>query len=87
MKDKVLSTIALITIFVPLTVVFFWKPDNPNATVLLIGYFIFVAISFCYALFLFAKKRLRDTDTKVSLGVNSLYLVGILVFVVIPHII
>lgn len=87
MKDKVLSMIALITIFIPLTVVFFWKPDNLNATALLIGYFIFVAISFCYSLFLFAKKRLRDLNTKVSLGVNSLYLLGILVFVVIPHLI
>jgi hypothetical protein len=42
----VLSTIAFITVFIPLIVVFFWKPDNPNATSLLIGYFIFIGISF-----------------------------------------
>lgn len=87
MKDKVLSTIALITVFVPLTVVFFWKADNPNATALLIGYFIFIALSFCYALYLVAKKHLRNTSTKISLGVNGLYVVGILISVVLPRLI
>lgn len=87
MKDKILSIIDLITVFVPLTVVFVWEPTDPNATSIIIGYCIFIALSFCYALFLFAKKHLRDTYTKVSLGVNGLYLVGILAFVVIPHLI
>lgn len=87
MKDKVLSIISLITVFVPFTIVFFWKPTDPNATAIIIGYCIFIALSFCYALFLFVKKHLRDTYTKISLGVNGLYLVGILVFVVIPHLI
>lgn len=87
MKDKVLSISSLITVFVPFTIVLFWKPTDPNATAIIIGYCIFIALSFCYALFLFAKKHLRDTYTKVSLGLNSLYLVGILVFVVIPHLI
>lgn len=87
MKDKVLSIISLITVFVPFTIVFFWKPTDPNATSIIICYCIFIALSFCYALFLFAKKHLRDTYTKISLGVNGLYLVGILVFVVIPHLI
>lgn len=31
MKEKILSTIALITVFVPFTVVFIWKPDSPAA--------------------------------------------------------
>ena len=87
MKNKVLSTIALITIFIPLTVVFFWRPDNPNATALLIGYFIFIAFSFCYSLFLLIKKHLKDTNTKIALGVNSLYLAAILILVVIPRLI
>jgi len=86
MKDKILSMIALITIFVPMTVVFFWKPDNPNATALLIGYFIFIALSFCYTLILFMKKHLRNTNTKIALGVNSLYLAGILILVILPRI-
>ncbi|SHL82711.1 hypothetical protein SAMN02745136_05777 [Anaerocolumna jejuensis DSM 15929] len=88
MKNKVLSTIALITIFIiPLTVVFFWRPDNPNATALLIGYSIFIAFSFCYSLFLLIKKHLKDTNTKIALGVNSLYLAAILILVVIPRLI
>ncbi|WP_312653777.1 hypothetical protein [Aminipila sp.] len=87
MKDKILSTIALITIFVPFTIAFLWNPTDPKATAIIIGYCIFIALGFCYSLFLFVKKHLRDTNTKVSLGVNSLYLVGILVFVVIPHLI
>lgn len=86
MKDKIASTIALITIFVPLTVVFFWKPDNPNATTLLIGYFVFIVLSFCYCLFLFIKKHLKEPNTMIALGVNSLYLAGILILVILPRI-
>ncbi|MFT8352105.1 hypothetical protein [Clostridium saccharoperbutylacetonicum] len=87
MKDKVLSTIALISIFIPFTVVSFWNPTDTKATAIIIGYCIFIALSFCYSLFLFIKRRLRDTNTKIALGVSSLYLVGILFLVVIPHLI
>ncbi len=85
MKENILSTIALITVFVPLTVAFIWKPDSPAATAIIIGYCIFAAISFVYALFLFAKMKLRDINTKIALGVNAVYVAGILVTVIIPH--
>ena len=85
MKDKVLSVIALITVFVPITIFFVWNPSNPNATKIVIGYCIFIAISFIYSLFLFAKKHVRDTNTKIAFGLNGLYLVGILALVVIPR--
>ncbi len=32
LKEKILSTIALITVFVPLTVAFVWKPDSKSMT-------------------------------------------------------
>ncbi len=97
MKENILSTIALITVFVPLTVAFIWKPDSPAATAIIIGYcifaaisfvyalFLFAAISFVYALFLFAKMKLRDINTKIALGVNAVYVAEILVTVIIPH--
>ncbi len=85
MKENILSTIALITVFVPLTVAFIWKPDSPAATAIIIGYCIFAAISFVYALFLFAKMKLRDINTKIALGVNAVYVAEILVTVIIPH--
>ncbi|AGL00579.1 hypothetical protein [Desulfoscipio gibsoniae] len=87
MKDKILSIISFITVFVPITIFFVWNPTNPNATGIVIGYFIFIALSFCFALFLFAKKHLRDIYTKIALGLNGLYLVGILALVVIPRLI
>lgn len=85
MKETVLSKIALITIFVPLTVVFVWKPTSPSATAIIIGYCIFAALSFMYALLLFAKLRLRDNYTKIALGVNGIYVLGIIVTVIIPR--
>lgn len=85
MKEKILSTIALITIFIPLTAAFIWKPDSPAATAIIIGYCIFAVVSFIYALFLFVKMKLRDNNTKIALGVNAVYVVGILVTVIIPH--
>lgn len=85
MKEKILSTIALITVFVPLTAVFVWEPTSPAATAIIIGYCIFTALSFLYALFLFVKMHFRDIYTKISLGVNAVYVVGILVTVIIPR--
>ena len=44
MKEKVLSMIALITVFVPLTAAFVWKSDSPAATAIIIGYCIFAEL-------------------------------------------
>ncbi len=85
MKNKTLSIIALITVFIPFTIFFVWNSANPNAAAIVIGYCIFIALSFIYSLFLFAKKHLRDTYTKIAFGLNGLYLAGILALVVIPR--
>ena len=85
MKQKVLSVIALITVFVPIAALPFWRPGAPYATALVIGYCIFAAISFLYALFLFLKMKIKDTRVKIALGVNAVYVVGILITVVLPR--
>lgn len=85
MKDKILSIISFITVFIPITMIFVWKLNVINTTFIAIGYSIFIAISFCYALFLFAIKNLKNIYTKVSLGMNGFYLVGVLATVVIPR--
>jgi hypothetical protein len=46
---------------------FIWKPDSPAATAIIIGYCIFAAVSFIYAIFLFVKMKLRDINTKIAL--------------------
>ena len=50
-----------------------------------IGYGVFIVASFLYALFLFFKRQQRDIYVKVGLGVNALYLLGILFMVIIPR--
>lgn len=85
MKSKILSIISFITIFVPITMLFVWKPTAPNATAIVIGYCIFIAISFLYALFVFCKVHLRDIYIKIGLVVNALYLLGVLGLVVLPR--
>lgn len=85
MKNKILSMISFITVFVPITMMFVWKPTALNATAIAIGYCIFIAISFFYALFLFCKEHLRDIYVKIGLGVNALYLFGVLTLIVIPR--
>lgn len=85
MKNKILSIISLITIFVPITMLFVWKPTSPNATTIAIGYCVFIAISFFYALFLFTKMHIRDIYAKIGLIVNALYLIGVLALVVFPR--
>lgn len=85
MRQKILSAIAFITVFVPLTAVLVWEPTSPSATAIIIGYCIFAVLSFLYALFLVVKMKFRDIYTKLALGLNAIYVVGILVTVVIPH--
>lgn len=85
MKNKILSIISLITIFIPISMLFVWKPTAPNATTIVIGYCIFIAISFAYSLLIFFKMHIRDVYTKIGLGVNTLYLLGILGLVVLPR--
>jgi len=85
MKDKILSIIAFVTVFFPMTVFLVWEPADPNATSIVIGYCIFIVLSFCYTWFLFVKKQLKNTYTKISLGLNSFYLLLILVSVVLPR--
>jgi heme/copper-type cytochrome/quinol oxidase subunit 4 len=85
MKQKALSVIALITVFVPIVALLFWKPDAAYATALVIGCCIFAAISFLYALFLFLKMKIKDTRVKIALGINAVYVVGILITVVLPR--
>ncbi len=85
MKNKILSIIALLTIFVPFTVFFVWKPELPNASAIIIGYCVFIAASFLYSLFLFLRIKLKDNYTKIALGINGIYLAGILFTVVFPR--
>lgn len=85
MKQKVLSVIALITIFVPIAALPFWRPDAPYATALVIGCCIFAVVSFLYALFLFLKIKIKDTHVKIALSVNAVYVVGVLITVVLPR--
>lgn len=85
MKNKILSIISLITVFVPITMLFVWKPTSLNATTIAIGYCVFIAVSFLYALFLFLKMHIRDIYAKIGLAVNALYLIGVLALVVLPR--
>lgn len=82
---KGLSIISFITIFVPISMFFVWKPTSPNATAIAAGYSIFILISFLYTLLLFCKVHLRDIYVKVGLAVNAIYLLVILFLVVIPR--
>lgn len=87
MNDRILSIISFITVFVPFTILFVWKPTAPGAAGIAIGYCTFIALSFCFALALFAKKHMRDVYTKIALGLNGLYLAAIFVMVVLPRLI
>lgn len=87
MLERILSAVAILTILIPFTVVLLWNPSNPNASTILIGYCIFTTISFFYSLYIYLKIHLRNTNTKIALGVNGIYLIIILALVVAPRLI
>ena len=85
MKEKILSIISLVTIFVPLTMLFVWNLRlQMQQLLLLVTVFLLLPVFFTHYSY-FSKKQQRDIYVKVGLGVNAFYLLGILFMVIIPR--
>lgn len=77
MKNKVLTTINTIMLFVPWTILplrmFDWALKSPTAEIMIACYAAFMIFSGIFTIFTYAKGKVRSNLMKVCLVVNSLY--------------
>lgn len=79
MKNKVLTTISTIMLFVPWTILplrtFDWALKSPTAEIMISCYAVFMIFSGFFVIASYFKTKVQNGLMKVCLVVNSLYMV------------
>lgn len=86
MKNKILTAISTIMLFVPWTILplrtFDWALESPVAEIMISCYAAFMIFSGIFTIVSYAKAKVQNNLMKVDLVVNSLYAVfGVIVFI------
>lgn len=91
MKNKILTTISTLMLFVPWTILplrsFDWALESPAAEIMISCYAAFMIFSGVFTIVSYVRTKARNNLMKVCLVINSLYAVfGIAVFgmIIIP---
>lgn len=94
MKNKILTTISTIMLFVPWTILllrtFDWALESPVAEIMISCYAAFMIFSGIFTTVCYVKAKLQHNLMKVCLVINGLYMVGgiaVLTMMIIPKII
>ncbi|MCQ4023249.1 MULTISPECIES: hypothetical protein [unclassified Ruminococcus] len=93
MKNKILTAISTIMLFIPWTILplrtFDWALESPVAEIMIACYAAFMIFSGVFTILSYVKAKARNNLMKVCLIVNSLYAVGgvaALVMIILPKI-
>ncbi len=86
MKNKILTVISSIMLFVPWTILplrtFDWALESPVAEIMIFCYAAFMIFSGIFTAISYTKAKVQNNLMKVDLVVNSLYAVfGVCVFI------
>ena len=85
MKNKILTAVSTIMLFVPWTILplrtFDWALESPVAEIMIACYAAFMIFSGVFTIISYIKAKAQSNLMKVCLVVNSLYAVGGIVFV------
>lgn len=77
MKNKILTAVSTIMLFVPWTIlplrIFDWALRSPTAEIMISCYAAFMIFSGIFTIFSYAKGKARSNIMKICLVVNSLY--------------
>lgn len=80
MKNKILTTISTIMLFVPWTILplrkFDWALESPAAEIMISCYAAFMIFSGIFTMISYIKAKVQNNLMKVCLIVNGLYAVG-----------
>lgn len=80
MKNKILTAISAIMLFIPWTILpirtFDWALESPVAEIMIASYAVFMIFSGVFTILSYVKARAQNNLMKICLIVNSLYAVG-----------
>jgi hypothetical protein len=84
MKNKILTAVSTIMLFIPWTILplraFDWALESPVAEIMIACYAAFMIFSGVFTIISYAKAKAQNNLMKVCLVVNSLYAVAGVVF-------
>lgn len=84
MKNKILTAVSTIMLFIPLTILplraFDWALESPVAEIMIACYAAFMIFSGVFTIISYVKAKAQNNLMKVCLVVNSLYAVAGVVF-------
>ena len=80
MKNKILTVISTLMLFIPWTILpirsFDWALESPVAEIMISYYAAFMIFSGAFTLISYVKEKVQNNLMKVCLIINSLYAVG-----------
>lgn len=80
MKNKILTTISFIMIFIPWTILPLrenaWALESPTAEIMIACYAVFMIFSGAFTIIAYVKAKIQNNLMKVCLIINGLYLAG-----------
>lgn len=84
MKNKILTAVSTIMLFVPWTILplrtFDWALESPAAEIMIACYAVFMVLSGVFTILSYVKTKAENSLMKVCLVVNSLYAVAGITF-------
>ncbi len=84
MKNKILTMICTLMLFIPWTILplrtFDWALESPAAEIMIACYAVFMVFSGIFTIISYAGAKLRDNLMKFCLVVNSLYAMAGIMF-------
>lgn len=84
MKNKILTAVSTIMIFVPWTILplrtFDWALESPAAEIMIACYAVFMVFSGVFTILSYVKAKAENSLMKICLVVNSLYAVAGITF-------
>ena len=80
MKEKILTTISTLMIFVPWTILplrsFPWALESPVAEIMISFYAAFMIFSGVFTILVYTRARIQHMWMKVLVVINGIYMVG-----------
>lgn len=80
MKNKVLTAVSVVMLFVPWTILilrrFDWALESPAAEIMIYSYAAFMVFSGIFSILVYTKGKVKSKLMQVCVAINSIYAVG-----------
>ena len=85
MKNKILTAISTIMLFIPWTILplrsFDWALESPEAEIMIFSYAAFMIFSGIFSILVYTKGKVKSKLMQVCVAINSIYAVGAIAIV------